>query len=88
MAVPEGFEGIYGIDVVLMLLKTIYLLKNAAKEFWRDLLRSVAVVRCRRSNAEPCMYFKWTAMGLLVCLAWIDDCACFGRDDKVEKSRN
>ena len=34
------------------------------------------------------MYFKWTAIGLLVWFSFIGDFACFGRDDEVEKSSN
>ena len=49
MALPEVFEGIYGIDMVLMLLKKIYGLKNAEKAFWRDLLREFSVIGLFRS---------------------------------------
>ena len=45
--VPEGFEYIYGSDVVLMLLKTIYGLKNAAKAFWNELLRAFGAMGCK-----------------------------------------
>ena len=58
MAVPEGFEAIYRSDVVLMLLKIIYVLKNAAKEFCRYLLREFSGMGCRIINADPCIYFK------------------------------
>lgn len=34
------------------------------------------------------MYYKWSAVGLLVWLSWIDDCACFGKESAVEDSRN
>ena len=81
MAVSEGFEDIYKSDVVLMLLKTIYGLKNVEKKFWKDLLRAFSVMVCRISNAYTYMYFKWDAMGLFVWLLCIDYCACFGIDD-------
>ena len=68
MSLPEEFENIYGGDVVLMLLKTIYGLKNKAKAFWRELSREFSVMVGRRINAYPCMYFKWTSMGPLVWL--------------------
>ena len=44
ISVPEVFEGIFRSHVLLILIKTIYGFKNAAKEFWRDLLRSFDVV--------------------------------------------
>jgi len=43
---------------------------------------------CKRSDADPCMYFKWTeAAGLLIWLSWIDDCVCFGQEVAVEESK-
>lgn len=72
MKVPEGFENIYGNGVVLLQLRTIYGLLNAAKAFWRDLLRAFNAMGCNRSEADPCMYFKWMAAeGLLIWLSWI-----------------
>jgi hypothetical protein len=86
---PKGFQHIYGADVVLLLLKTIYGLKNAAKAFWRELLRAFSALGCKRSDTDPCMYFKWTeAAGLLIWLSWIDDCVCFGKEDAVEESKS
>jgi hypothetical protein len=38
MDVPEGFERFYPSNVVLLLLKTIYGLKQAAYEYWLELL--------------------------------------------------
>ena len=80
MEVSKVFEGIYGNSLLLMLLKKIYGLKNTAKEFWRELPRAFSAMGSMRSNSDPCMYFKWTEMGLLVWLLYIDDCEYFGRD--------
>lgn len=41
MKVPQGFEKFYPNDVVLLLLKTIYGLKQAAFEYWRALLKAL-----------------------------------------------
>ena len=82
MSVTELFEGIYVGDVVLMLFKNIYGLNNVAMAFWRDLLREFSLMGCSRINSDPCIYFKWAKMLLLVWLSCIDDCACFIIDDK------
>eukprot|EP00957_Ditylum_brightwellii_P127878 9752006-Ditylum_brightwellii.AAC.1 len=37
MGVPQGFERFYPEDVLLLLLRTIYGLKQAAMQFWREL---------------------------------------------------
>jgi hypothetical protein len=39
MEVPQGFERFYAKNTVLLLLKTIYGLKQAALAFWRQLLK-------------------------------------------------
>jgi hypothetical protein len=38
MEIPEGFEKCYGANMVLLSLKTIYGLKQAAYAFWKQLL--------------------------------------------------
>ena len=59
----ELFEGIHGIDVVLMLLKKIYGLKNTAKEFWRELLREFSVMGCGRKEIRPMNVFQVDSNG-------------------------
>ena len=43
-----------GIDAT----KKTYGWKNSEKEFRRNLLRAFTAMRCRRSNADPCMYLS------------------------------
>ena len=76
MDVHEGFEKHYDNQVVLLLLKTIYGLNNAAKAFWKEILKAFGAMKCKRSNADPCMYYKWDAAGL------------FGGDFKNYNSNN
>ena len=44
MGVPEGFHRYYGSNVVLLLLKTIYGLKQVAIEYWRALLKALNMI--------------------------------------------
>ena len=73
MEVPQGFEKHYPGNVVLRLLKTIYGLKQAAMAFWRMLLRCMQDMGMQRSTADPCLYYDWTDLGLVIILSWIDD---------------
>ena len=41
----------------------------------------------KRSKADPCLYFKWTLFGLVICLSWIDDCLCVGPKQGVIKAK-
>ena len=58
MRIPEGFEEFYSPDDVLELERTIYGLKQAAKAFWRELLKCVADIGFKRSDADPCFVYK------------------------------
>jgi hypothetical protein len=57
MKVSEGFEKYYGKDVILLLLKTIYGLKQAAYAIRCILLKIFADLKYTRSKADPCLYF-------------------------------
>jgi hypothetical protein len=77
--VPQGMEHHYGKDVYLKLQKTLYGLKQAAYRFWLYLQTIVKDIGCKRSKADPCLYYKWTATGTLVLwFSWVDDCFITG----------
>lgn len=80
MEVPKGFKKHYPGNVVLRLLKCIYGLKQAAMAFWRVLLKCMTEMGMTRSTADPCLYFKWTASGLVMIVSWIDDMLIIGND--------
>ncbi len=85
MHVPKGFEKFYGSDVVLLLLKTIYGLKQAAFEYWRALLKALKAVGLTRTKADPCVYYRWTKNGINIWASWVDDLlSCGTKEDVVE----
>ena len=51
MEIPEGFRESCHANKVLLLLRTIYGLKQAAKAFWKFLLKLMKSIGCCRSNA-------------------------------------
>jgi hypothetical protein len=55
MEFPEGFEEFYGAYVLMLLLQTIYELKQAAMAFWRELVKALTDVKFKRSAADPCL---------------------------------
>ena len=61
MVVPEGFKEYYALNVVLLLLKMLYGLKQAACAFWQQLLMALKEMNYNRSKADPCLYFVWTS---------------------------
>jgi hypothetical protein len=83
MEVPQGFERFYPKNTVLLLLKTIYGLKQAALAFWRELLKALLYMKYNRNKADPCLYFRWTVNGLVLWISWVDDCLTAGKDEAV-----
>jgi hypothetical protein len=55
-----GVEEWFAVYVVLILLKTLYGLKQAAMAFWRELFKAFRSMGLDRSKVDPCLYFKWT----------------------------
>jgi hypothetical protein len=86
--VPIGFERFVDPALyVLLLLKTVYGLKQAAIMFWKELLKGMRYMGYTRSDSDPCLYYKWTTVGLIIWLSWVDDCLCLGDEQQVQKSK-
>ena len=66
MKVPEGWEYLYPPNTVLLLLRTIYGLKQAAMVFWKELLRAMRGMGVERSTVDPLLYYSWTDLGLVI----------------------
>jgi hypothetical protein len=66
MEVPQGFEQFYPTNCVLLLLKTLYRTKQAAKAFWLKLLEALRGMSYTRSKANPCLYYLWNDTGLVI----------------------
>ena len=84
MEVPEGWKDKYPSDAVLRLLKTLYGLRQAAIAFWKELLKCMCSMDMNRSKADPCLYFKWNAIGLVIIASWVDDNMCLGDEKNVD----
>ena len=79
MEIPKGFEKFYPKNVLLLLKKTLYGVKNAAKAFWLVLLKIMASIGLLHSKADPCLYYTWDAVyGLIIIVSWIDDLLILG----------
>jgi hypothetical protein len=55
---PQGFEQFFPKNAVLLLLKKIHGLKQAALAFWRELLKAFRSMKYGRSKADPWLYFR------------------------------
>jgi hypothetical protein len=71
------------------MLKTGYDLKQAARMFWKELLKAMEYMKFKKSQMDLCLYFKWIdGQGLCLWLSWIDDCLNLGTENAVKKSKN
>ena len=87
--VPDGFEVfIDPLVYVLLLMKTCYGLKQAAKMFWKELLKAMNYLKFTRSQCDPCLYWKDTMLGMVIWLSWVDDCLCIGPENDVIKAKS
>jgi len=59
MKVPAGWEHLYPCNTTLLLLRTIYGLKQAAMAFSKKLLMAMRGMGFKRSTADPCLYYSW-----------------------------
>ena len=66
LKVPQEFESKYSNEVVLWLLKVLYGTKQTAMAFWKELLKCMRHLEFKRSGADPCLYFKWSELGLVI----------------------
>ena len=88
MKVPQGFEKFYPRDVLLRLLRTIYRLKQAAMQFWREMRQAFTHMKYTRNEADPCMYFKWVDNKMVIWLIWVDDCLITGPKEMVQDAKD
>jgi len=59
MELPQGFKQYYPLDVVLLLLKTLYGLRASSLcIFGLSTLAAYGLIKYARSKADPCLYFK------------------------------
>jgi hypothetical protein len=87
MTVPQGFENMYPPNGVLLLLWMLYGTKQAALQFWKVLVVAFCNMKYDRSKADACMYFCWTAHGLVLWLSWVDDCLVTGPTPTVMEAK-
>jgi hypothetical protein len=69
--------------VVLRLLKTLYGLKQSVYIFWKMLVMAFQHMTFEHSKADPCLFFNWTAYGLILWVTWVDDCLVCGKKEAV-----
>ncbi len=72
MKVSEGMKKHYSLTSVLLLMKTLYGLMQAAMQFWRLLHEIMNKMGHKQSAVDPCMYYSRHENGdLTIILSWV-----------------
>ena len=78
--VLEGWEHKFPPNALLLLMRTVYGLKQAANCFYRLPVSVMTLLFFTKSLADPCLYHKWDPdHGLLLWISYCDDLMCIGR---------
>jgi hypothetical protein len=76
MECPDGLE--HTSDEVLLLLKTIYGLRQSAMQFAKKLASVLKNIGFVQSKADPCLFVRRNELGLVIVISYVDDCAAGG----------
>ncbi len=69
------------------LLRTLYGTKQAARAFWKVLLKSMKKTDYEQSRADPCLYYRWSKRGLSIWTSWVDNLFGTGNEPDVQEAR-
>jgi hypothetical protein len=81
MKQPEGCED--GTDRVCKLLKAMYGLKQAGREWNKQLDAKLREHGYRRLRSDPCVYVRWDGDDIAIITVWVDDLLLFASSDKA-----
>ena len=84
MEVPQVMEKYHPVNVLLLLLRTVYGPIQSSTQFWKELLRSFRFKKYTRNQADPCLYFIWVNVDLVIWISWVDDCLLTGPKKKTQ----
>ena len=46
-------------------------------------MKCMKSMQYKQNGADPCLYFCWTKMGLVIWILWVDDYMCWGSKNVV-----
>ena len=87
MEVPQGMDKYYPVNVLLLLLKILYVLRQYAAQFYKELLKSFRFIKYARNQADPFLYFRWVKGELVICIPWLDDCLLAGPNKRTQLAK-
>jgi Reverse transcriptase (RNA-dependent DNA polymerase) len=83
MYYPPGYN--HEPDGVLLLLKALYGLVQAARQFFKKFTSIMKQIGFNQNPAEPCMLFKKEDSGLTIVVIHVDNCYVLGSEENMDK---
>ena len=72
------------------LLKGIYGLYQAARQFWKKFVNTAKQVSFgfQVSSADPCMVYKQNELGICIIVMYVDDMLIIGKKEQIQEFTN
>ena len=84
MDYPGGMTGVNNFVNCLELLKCIYGLVQAARQFFRKLKKILEKLGFKASKADPCLLIKINEKGIIFVALYVDDYLCVGSKQVID----
>ena len=85
---PEGMTSVNNSIDCLELLKCIYGLVQAARQFFRKLKEVLGKLGFKASKVDPCLLIKRNEKGVIFVALYVDDCLCVGSKQQIEELKS
>ena len=88
MKIPEGYDEVINPradkEDCLILLKAIYGLVQAARQFWKKIEDKMQEGGFKLSEADPCMLYEEDKKGVCIIIIYIDDMLIIGKEKAID----
>ena len=81
---PQGIYKYDPVNVLLLLLRTSYGLRQAAAQFWKELLKEFRFMKYTLNQADPYLHIIWVKGELVIWISWVDDFLLTGPKKMVQ----
>ena len=81
----EYLEEEIGDDECVQLLKSIYGLVQAARQWWKKLTDILRKIGFTGGDVDPCLMMYNGSMGRVFIALYVDDCLCIGKENDINR---
>jgi hypothetical protein len=71
---------------IWLLLKSIFVLVQAARQWWKRFKSALSKLGYKNSRADPCLFFLKTKEGLTLIIIYVNDGGCIGNKEIIKST--